>query len=296
MAGILAQSASVTTTSGQTSVDNTFTGFVTGERITLSTSPTGTDYSWGQSIPSASAQARSELSSLTAAAPTFTPDVAGTYVVTVDVDGTDYVLRLTVQAASIAEPVEAVRYSPRGDATIPAPAAGFSVYYSSTQSGLLAKDPDGQLVPIAAPSAAYSYRQQGATPTLPTTVDTWHALAIDAVALHAGAQWTEADGLLTSVNLGGLFRAECEATISVSGGTGNVQLVIDLADSLRATTDAALFAGLALVDAAVPGGIQIKTSRLVTIGDGVTLQPLFRHDNAGVTFTVQRVVMTVHPV
>lgn len=148
MAGILASSASVTMVSGDTSADNTFSGYVTGERITLSTTPTGTVYSWGQSIPSASATARSGLSSTTAAAPTFTPDVAGTYVITVDVDGTDYVLRITVQSAAIAEPIEATRYSPRADTTIPAPAAGVSLYYSSTHDGLAIKDPDDNVTPL----------------------------------------------------------------------------------------------------------------------------------------------------
>ena len=153
MAGITATSASASVSSP--SADNTASGYVTGERITLGTTPAASSsYQWGQAAPSASALARSAVDNDTAAAPTFVPDVAGTYVVTCLVDGaTTYTLRLTVQSVSIAEPVEAVRFSPRADTTIPAPAAGVTMYYSSTHSALVVKDSSNVVKPVTLGSA-----------------------------------------------------------------------------------------------------------------------------------------------
>lgn len=143
MAGILANSPSKTMASGDTSADKTASGYVAGERITLTVTPSGTNYEWSQARPSGSS-ARAQLSGATGASVTFAPDVGGTYVVTCIVDGsTTYVIRITCQSPTISEPVEAVRLSPRTDASVPAPAAGRTLYYSSDQGKLVTKDSAG---------------------------------------------------------------------------------------------------------------------------------------------------------
>ena len=143
MAGITATSASASVSSP--TVDNTASGFVAGERVTLGTSPSGTSYQWGMAAPTAPSVARSRLSTETAAAPTFVPDVGGTYALSCVVDGTSYALRITVQSPTIAEPVEAVRFSPRTDSSVPAPAAGVTMYFSSDQDALCVKDSSGDV-------------------------------------------------------------------------------------------------------------------------------------------------------
>lgn len=143
MAGILCNSASKTMVSGDTSAEDVETGYLAGERITLATSPSGTNYVWGLSVPTTSAVRRSQLSSSTAAAPTFTPDVAGMYVVTCVVDGsTTYVCRLDVTSAAVPTTYDAIRLPPKTDASIQAPAAGAILYYSSDQDAFCIKLPD----------------------------------------------------------------------------------------------------------------------------------------------------------
>ncbi len=140
--GILANSASVTMTTSTS--DDVSSGYVTGEQIALSTNPSGTTYLWGWSIPSGSAAGRSALQSPTDPNPTFVPDQAGTYLLTCTVDTTTvYVLRVTVAAVSVSESAQVLRLSPVGDATVPPPAAGVCLYFSSTQNALVTKAPDG---------------------------------------------------------------------------------------------------------------------------------------------------------
>lgn len=148
MAGILANSVSKTMSAGDTSADNVVTNFVAGERITLSTTPTGSAYAWTISAPSGSSAARAALYGDTEASPFFTPDVGGTFLVTCSCDGTNYVLRITTQAAAVSEPAEALRFSPRSDTTIPAPAAGVALYYSSDQNALCVKDASGAVFTV----------------------------------------------------------------------------------------------------------------------------------------------------
>lgn len=148
MAGILANAASQTMLSGDTTADNVVSGYVAGERVTLSVTPSGTDYAWSIAIPSSASASRSALSDDTAVSTTFTPNVGGTYTITCIVDSTTYVLRLTAQAAAVAEPVEAVRFSPRTDNSIPAPATGVSMYYSSDQDALCIKDAAGDVFTV----------------------------------------------------------------------------------------------------------------------------------------------------
>src|SRR3990167_2773526 len=100
MAGILASSASETMTSGDTAADNTHTGYLVAEQVTLATYPTGASYSWGLAKPSG-ATVRSDLSATTGAGPVFTPDVAGYWTITCTVASTTaYVLRIAVVDAA----------------------------------------------------------------------------------------------------------------------------------------------------------------------------------------------------
>lgn len=130
--------------SGDTSPANVQSGYVTGQMVTLATVPTATtSYLWGLSIPSGSSVASSGLSSTSAASPTFTPDVAGEYVVTCVVDGsTTYVLRCSVASAAAQQVVGGIRFMPMTDASVTAPATGVVLYYSSTQNALAIKKTD----------------------------------------------------------------------------------------------------------------------------------------------------------
>lgn len=147
MAGILANSASVSMSSGL--ADNTKAGFVVGEQITLSTLPTSTLYAWAQAIPAGSAPARSALSDDDVASPRFTPDVAGIYTLTCTVDGvTVYILRLSVTLRAAASVTDALRFSPIADASVAAPAVGRTLYFSSDANALVTKDPSGTVTPV----------------------------------------------------------------------------------------------------------------------------------------------------
>ncbi len=149
MAGITAVSASVTLSSGSTSADNSSSGWVTGERILLGVTPSGSSYAWGQSVPAASTRARSALEDDDILAPGFTPDVGGTYILTVLVSGvTEYTLKLTVQNAAASELEESLRWSPRLDSTITAPTLGLAMFYSDTWENLACKDPSDRVWPL----------------------------------------------------------------------------------------------------------------------------------------------------
>lgn len=150
MAGIMASSATETMVSGDTAADNSHAGYIASEMTTLSVTPSGSSYSWGQSIPSGSATARSGLSSTTDASPTFTPDVAGEWVVTCLVDGTTtYVLRLSVTAIATTTMAEAFRLQPVADSAVSAPAGSIlALYNSSTQNGLAVKNSDGTVYTV----------------------------------------------------------------------------------------------------------------------------------------------------
>lgn len=148
MAGILANSASQTMVSGDTEADKSVTGYVIGEQITLTTYPTGTNYVWGHAIPSGSSTTRAGLSSTTAAAPTFTPDTSGTFLVNVNVDGTTYVIRIGVVAISTSETLQTFRFLAVSDTSVPTPSQGATLYYSSTQTALCVKQTDGTVYTV----------------------------------------------------------------------------------------------------------------------------------------------------
>ena len=150
MAGITAISPSATLSAGSTSADNSSSGWVTGERILLGVTPAASSsYAWSQSVPSASTRARSALEDDDIAAPGFTPDVGGTYVIVALIDGTtEYTLKLTVQNAAASELEEALRWSPRLDSTITAPTLGLVQFYSDTWENLACKDPSDRVWPL----------------------------------------------------------------------------------------------------------------------------------------------------
>jgi hypothetical protein len=145
MAGILANSASVSMASG--TLDNTTTGFVVGEQVAL-TAPSGTLYAWSWSLPSGSAPARSALSATDVRSPSFTPDVAGIYTLVCDVDGTVYLLRVAVTMRATSTVTQALRFTPVPDAAVAAPVVGVALYFSSDANALVTKDPSGTIVPV----------------------------------------------------------------------------------------------------------------------------------------------------
>ena len=144
-AGILAVSASVPTPG--TATDNVVAGYITGEAVALSVTPAGTSYTWGQAIPAGSTPKRSGLPSTGGATQSFTPDVAGVYVITCTVDGTAYTLRMSVTATTAVTATGATRYLPVTDASVTAPPVGCVVYMSSstTPPKLSVKFPDNSI-------------------------------------------------------------------------------------------------------------------------------------------------------
>jgi len=147
MAGIMANSASATMVSGDTAADNTASGYLTKERISLSVTG-GSTFVWSLSKPSASGSAVA-LQTPTAATSGFAPDADGYYVVTCLVDGTTlYVLRLAIADVSPVATMTALRFIPVANATVPAPAAGATLFYSIEEDALAQKLPNGTVSAI----------------------------------------------------------------------------------------------------------------------------------------------------
>jgi hypothetical protein len=129
--GILASSASVTMAAAL-GADSVNSGYVTGEQVTLATSPApaGASYAWAIAKPAGST-VLSDLTQATAASPAFTPDVAGFYVLTVTVNSvTVYVLRCSVTATVRVTVAESIRVPPKADAGVLAPPSGEVLFYS----------------------------------------------------------------------------------------------------------------------------------------------------------------------
>ena len=135
MAGIKANSVEQSMGDGDTATDQAVSGYITDSQIVLTTTPTGTNYTWGIALPSGSSSGLAALSSTTAAAPVFTPDVSGTYVVVVDVDGTGYQLRIGVVGVKVAEFVEVLKFKPVADASVPEPEGDAVCVYCSSDQG-----------------------------------------------------------------------------------------------------------------------------------------------------------------
>ncbi len=133
--------------SADTSADNSVSGYIVGEQVTLTASPAGSSYAWALSKPSG-ATARSDLSATGSSSVTFTPDVGGYYVASVDVSGTTYVLRLAAVAIGTVSSVSALRLMPLADSQVPTPASGAALYFSSTQGAPAVKLPNGSVSTI----------------------------------------------------------------------------------------------------------------------------------------------------
>lgn len=134
MAGILANSASKTMTSG--SADNSVSGYLVGEQIVLTVTPTGTNYVWAIAKPSGSATARSNLDATTGASAKFTPDAEGYFTVSCVVDSTTtYTLRIAAQAIGTVTYHSASNFSPLNNAQVPAPALGHTWFHSTELGG-----------------------------------------------------------------------------------------------------------------------------------------------------------------
>lgn len=145
MAGIVATSAT-TNNSASTATDTSVTGYLTGEEITLTTDPTGSSYSWTLSTPSGSTSAVLTSSAATSAAPKFTPDSTGYYVITVTVDSaTVYVLRISAASVGTVADIGVARFAPLTNTQAPTPAAGAELFYSSTEDSFAAKMPDATI-------------------------------------------------------------------------------------------------------------------------------------------------------
>jgi hypothetical protein len=146
MAGIVAVASS--STHADDGADAVAVGFITGEQIKLTANPVGADYLWALAIPSTSNAARSRISGEEEKTAYFTPDAAGVYAVTVNVDGTTYILRLTVTQLAQSTALEALRLSPVADSQVAVPAAGAALYWSSTQDALALKDATGDVFTV----------------------------------------------------------------------------------------------------------------------------------------------------
>jgi hypothetical protein len=132
-----------------TSADNSVSGRITGEQITLTVSPAATDYQWSLAIPSAASPARSALSAETGSSVKFTPDVAGVWTVTATVDSSVvYVLRIGVTSTAISQLAEAIRLTPKTNASVPTPAVGVCLFYSSDEGALCIKDAAGAVFTV----------------------------------------------------------------------------------------------------------------------------------------------------
>ncbi len=149
MAGILANSASKTMTSG--SADNSVSGYLVGEQIVLTVTPTGTDYVWAVAKPSGSATARSNLDATTGASVKFTPDAEGYFTVSCVVDSTTtYTLRIAAQSIGTVTYHSASNFSPLNNAQVPVPALGHT-WFHSTELGGPAYKVGSTVYPIAGP-------------------------------------------------------------------------------------------------------------------------------------------------
>lgn len=157
MAGIKANSASVTMVDADTSVDSSISGYLAGEQVTLSVTPTGTTYQWEIAKPS-DATSRSDLTDDDSATVKFTPDVDGYFTVSVTVNGTtSYVLRISVADVAYTPDVSGLRFMPVADSSVTAPATGRVGYYSATQSLPVTKDSDGNVRPLSPLSVTKTY-------------------------------------------------------------------------------------------------------------------------------------------
>lgn len=141
MAGIVATSQTTNNLS-TTTPDGAVTGYITGEEIVLTTTPVGSSYSWTLSAPSTE---RAVLSSETEASTRFKPRNSGTYLIVCQVDGTTYILRISVAEVGSVISAGPVRLMPLLKAAVPAPASGISWFFSEDDGQAAGKYPDGSV-------------------------------------------------------------------------------------------------------------------------------------------------------
>lgn len=223
MAGILANSVSATMVSGDTSPDNTATGYISAEQITLTTFPTATTYAWVLSSPSGSSGAKCFLVGAAEASATFTPDVEGVYVVTCVTDAASYVIRLTVLKIASTGTTQAMRLSSTNSAQIPTPApAAVTLFFPSGAAVLAIKDSDGDVHPLATvggedASFGELYAPSPDTVSLGVRYD-YYEIDIP-MTLSAGSQFTAtgADGRMTYTGATtARFQLNAHASLSAS--------------------------------------------------------------------------------
>lgn len=148
MAGIKANSASFTMVDGDTAVDKSVSGRITGEQIVLTTTGSPATFSWAIAKPAGST-VRADLSDDDGSSVTFSPDVEGTYLITCVVDGsTTYNIRIGCVNISVVGSIGALRFTPIANSQVPTPAAGVTIYYSSDSASLVQKDSTGTVSEI----------------------------------------------------------------------------------------------------------------------------------------------------
>lgn len=138
MAGITAVSATKTLDSGSTTADNTATGFVSKEQISLGLTGSPLSALWSLSKPNGSGSA-CRLDDESSLRPSFSPDVEGTFVASCLVDGaTIYVLRFAIVNIATTSAISAIHFLPRSNSQIPTPSSGVTVFFSS-DSGVMSQ-------------------------------------------------------------------------------------------------------------------------------------------------------------
>ncbi len=146
MSGINASSSSATHLNN--GVDSSTTGFLTGEPVTLTDSVSGADYLWSIALPSGSNALRVGFAGETTNTASFTPDVTGTYTVTVTIDGVTHALRIGAADLAVTPTLAAIRMQPVADSQVATPTAGVTWFYSSTQGALCVKDSNGDVLTV----------------------------------------------------------------------------------------------------------------------------------------------------
>ncbi len=143
MAGITAISATKTLGSGDTSADNTTSGYVSKEQISLGLTGSPVTALWSLSKPNASGSS-CQLDDETSLTPKFSPNVEGMYVVSCLVDGsTTYILRISAVDTTITSAISAIHFLPCLNSQIPTPRSGRTVFFSSDSGAMSQKLPDG---------------------------------------------------------------------------------------------------------------------------------------------------------
>lgn len=138
MAGVLANSSRVS----MVSAAPLSSGYVVGERVTMSLDVMGSTYAWSVSAPKSSRNA--VLNGPGTATPSFLPDVPGVYVVTCLVNGTDtYVIELVAKSGSTVFLRDGLASYVLTDQEVPTPREGAAAYYNDTAGTWRWKDAEG---------------------------------------------------------------------------------------------------------------------------------------------------------